>query len=479
MSVVIMELNQYLNKINRPVSNDHPAGVRLDDDEQFDSIESEMLKVGSLAHTEVQWADVERQALALLEMRSKDLKLLTWLLQCLQHQCTLERFSCSLAVLNAFMQTWWESCFPAPGPKGKAIRGKFFDQIVQRTAKAAEGVAIDFGDADTCSVLLQSLTSLCRTARQYELSTELLEQLQIQLEQRFKAEPAPAMQEAPVLEPGDAGKSGVSEAAYQPMQLTPSLEVDTSSEKATRQTLLKVADFVAETPAGMALSLRLRRYATWFSVTSVPENANNKGETSLMPPSQDRLAEYRSQLSKAPSLALLKRIEQSLSLSPFWLEGHHLSAQLAIALGQPQWAQAIRDEVRAFVERLPELEAMSFKGGLEFVPAETRGWLEDGDDSAEGNSPAVSGSLDEILEMSRVEGLSVAFERLNEQLEQAREPRERFYLRLLGAELKEQHQLGALAEVEFEILRKQAEGTQLSEWEPGLLARLEQKVNQR
>lgn len=475
-----MELTHYLDKIKRPVSDDQPAGTRLDEDEQFDGIESEMLKVGSLAHAEVQWGDVERQVLTLIETRSKDLKLLTWLMQCLQHQCTFERFACSLAVLNAFMQSWWESAFPAPGPKGKAIRGKFFAQIVQRTAKAAEGMRIDFGDGDTCSVLLQSLTSLCRTAKEYELATDLLEQLQIKLEQRFKAEPSASPQE----ETGKdsqigSGKSESVAVVNAPVHQQPPLEIDTSSEKKTRQTLLKVADFIAESPTGMALSLRLRRHAIWLSVTAVPENANSKGETSLMPPSQDRLAEYRAQVKTQPSIDLLKRIEQSLSLSPFWLEGHHLSAQLASELGQPEWAQAIVDEARTFVERLPELRGMSFKGGLAFLPPETQEWLDTSVKTGNEEGHATGNSLDAIVDMSHEEGLPAAFQLLNQQLEQAREPRERFYLRLLGAELKEQHQLGALAEVEFQLLRQQAEGTQLSEWEPGLLARLEQKVNQR
>ncbi len=137
-----------------------------------------MMKVGSLSHSEVQWHEVESAALKLLETKSKDLKLLTYLLQCLQHQCSLERFSCSLALLERFMASFWETCHPAPGPRGVLPRRKFFAQIVQRTLKAAEGLDTDFCDPDTKSVLLQSLKALCDTAAAKELPVDELQALE-------------------------------------------------------------------------------------------------------------------------------------------------------------------------------------------------------------------------------------------------------------------------------------------------------------
>lgn len=464
-----MDLNQYLDKVSRPISEANPIGERLSDDVLFDYVEGQMMKVGSLSHSEVQWHEVESAALKLLETKSKDLKLLTYLLQCLQHQCSLERFSCSLALLERFMASFWETCHPAPGPRGVLPRRKFFAQIVQRTLKAAEGLDTDFCDPDTKSVLLQSLKALCDTAAAKELPVDELQALEAKLKRRFSSEPANKPK------PAQESSAGESRSSSESRDM-PRLEIDNSSDKATKQALLKVADFIAENPAGMALGLRLRRFAIWFSVTSAPENANAKGETSLMPISADRVAEYRSQLAKSPDLALLRRIEQSLSLSPFWIDGHCLSAQLAQTLGQPAWAQAILEETAAFVERLPALLDMSFKGGVPFVSKETRSWLngseQQGSGSAEGNSYE-----QEIWELAASGGLSLAFAALNDKLHKATEPRDKFYLRLLGADLKDKHQLGAMAEVEYQVLLGQATDTSLADWEPGLMSRLQQKVN--
>lgn len=462
-----MDLNQYLDKLSRPISQANPVGERLNDDVLFDYVEDQMMKVGSLSHTEVQWHEVERVAFTLLETKSKDLKLLTYLLQCLQHQCSLERFSCSLALLESFMTSFWENCHPAPGPRGVLPRRKFFAQIVQRTLKAAEGLDTDFCDPDTKSILLHSLKALCDTAAAKELPVEELQSLDTRLIQRFNTEATKK------LKPAQESTTRESSSGSESREI-PRLDIDNSSDKATKQALLKVADFIADNPAGMALGLRLRRFAIWFSVTSVPENANAKGETSLMPISADRVGEYRSQLTKSPDLALLRRIEQSLSLSPFWIDGHCLSAQLAKTLGQSAWAQAILEETAAFVERLPALLDMSFKGGVPFVSKETRSWL----NSQEPQGSTEGGSYEQdIWELASSGGLSLAFAALNEKLRKATEPREKFYLRLLGADLKDKHQLGAMAEVEYQVLLSQATDTSLASWEPSLMSRLQQKVN--
>ena len=225
--------------------------------------------------------------------------------------------------------------------------------------------------------------------------------------------------------------------------------------------------------------MRIRRFATWSSVSGVPENANAAGETSLMPIAADRVSEYQSQLEKGADMALLRRVELSLTLSPFWLDGHHLSAQIAMALGQLEWAKAIHEDTAAFVERLPKLLMMSFKGGIPFANAETRTWLDEGygRNSFEGNGQGVEQKRAEVVELAESGGLSVAFASLNEHLQQASEPRDAFYLRLLGADLKQSHQLSAMATVDYQVLYQQASHMVLADWEPTLMARLKQKAN--
>ncbi len=57
--------------------------------------------------------------------------------------------------------------------------------------------------------------------------------------------------------------------------------------------------------------------------------------------------DYKAQLSQ-PSNSLLNNVEQSLSLSPYWLEGHMLAAQAAAKLGYSEVADGIAEELRLF-----------------------------------------------------------------------------------------------------------------------------------
>jgi len=277
--------------------------------------------------------------------------------------------------------------------------------------------------------------------------------------------------------PSQASQVSVAQSALSTS--APKLEIDSTNDKATKQTLLKVADFISEFETGLGLSLRIRRFATWIAISGVPENTNAAGETSLMPVAADRISEYKSQLKGGADMALLRRIEQSLTLSPFWLDGHHLSAQIASALGQMEWAKAIHEDTAAFVIRLPKLLMMSFKGGMAFANAETRTWLDEGygGNRFDSNGQGVEQQRAEVTELAESGGLSVAFASLNEYLQQASEPRDTFYLRLLGADLKQNHQLSAMASVDYQVLYEQANKTVLADWEPTLMARLKQKVN--
>ncbi|WP_394230807.1 type VI secretion system protein TssA [Shewanella colwelliana] len=460
--------HQYIEKIAKPIAGDNPVGERLLDDVLFDFVEGQLMKVGSLSHAEVQWGEVETAVVSLLETRTKDLKLIIYLMQCLQYQASLERFSLSLGVLDIFMKEYWLTCYPAPGDRGVLPRRKYFSQIVQRTVKSGESIDTQFCEPQSKERLLKRLFSLLDSAEKLELPTELLSSLATRLTRQLEQNEnrVSATKSNAVSEPAEEVAS----------RSTPKLEIDSSNDKATKQTLLKVADFISEFETGTGLSLRIRRFATWSSVSGVPENANAAGETSLMPIAADRVSEYQSQLEKGADMALLRRVELSLTLSPFWLDGHHLSAQIAMALGQLEWAKAIHEDTAAFVERLPKLLMMSFKGGIPFANAETRTWLDEGygRNSFEGN---VEQKRAEVVELAESGGLSIAFASLNEHLQQASEPRDAFYLRLLGADLKQSHQLSAMATVDYQILYQQASHMVLADWEPTLMARLKQKAN--
>ena len=62
------------------------VGESLAEDDTMEYLDNEVMKVGSLAHTGVEWGKIESESLRLLADTSKDLKVFGFLLLCLQRR---------------------------------------------------------------------------------------------------------------------------------------------------------------------------------------------------------------------------------------------------------------------------------------------------------------------------------------------------------------------------------------------------------
>ncbi|MCV5934182.1 type VI secretion system domain-containing protein, partial [Escherichia coli] len=102
--------------------------------------------------------------------------------------------------------------------------------------------------------------------------------------------------------------------------------------------------------------------------------AESDGRTPLAAVSADMVADYHAQLGSA-DMALWQQVEKSVLLAPYWLDGHCLSAQTALRLGYKQVADAIRDEVIRFLERLPQLTGLLFNDHTPFISEQMKQWL--------------------------------------------------------------------------------------------------------
>lgn len=460
-----------------PIAGDSSVGERLLDDPLFDFIDSQMMKAGTLAHAEVQWQAVEEGIVTLLKSRTKDLKLLVHLLHCLQqHNVTPERFTLSLSLLAGFIETYWTDCYPAPGERGELPRRRFLSQILQRSEIAARRLDGTLFDTDRTSVLNSTLSQLQQITATAGLPGESIDSLAALLRRQL-AQGSPAVTPA-----GDQPVPALS-SAVPPISATPQppssqvegLTVDNSSDRATRQTLTRVADFLAETSGGMSLALRLRRFALWFAITAEPENVEQ--ETDLAAPSAERLEAYEEQLQRGADMALLRQVEQSLASAPFWFDAQFLSYRIARALGQESWAEAVQQETRNLFERLPGLWTLCFKGGVPFVSTATRQWLEETPGSVTAASATADVLHHEAQALAEEGGVAVALAMLNEQMQTARQPREQFYIRLLSADLMAKYQLAALAAPLYRGLLSEAGEMGLSDWEPLLIQQLEQRTS--
>lgn len=465
-----MELTQYRTSIVRPITSDSPVGERLLDEPLFDFVEDQMMKVGSLSHASVQWQEVEHGAITLLGEKSKDIKLLVYLLQCLHNQLTPSRFIVSFGVMSDFIEHYWNDSFPAPGKRGNLPRRKFFSQMCQRFSIAVEKFDFASLDSQDREELQTAVESWKKTIEVNELASDVADSVALTVTSQLKRaqEREKLQQNAP-----QATSSASTPVAT---STAPALSVDNSSDKAAKQTLLKVAEYLAEQDSGSALAIRLRRHALWGTIATLPDH-DHHGKTMLRGMQTERVKEYQDQLHQ-PDLALWRKVEQSLTIAPYWFDGQLMSHDIAKALGQESWCQAIREETRSFVERFPSVVELKFKDGSPFLTDSVRDWLANSDkvSSGSGVSGSWSEQREEAFNLAKQGGIAVAMSMLNDGLVAATEPRDRFYWRLLSADLLQHNHLDAMAKEQYQTLKKEIMQTSVTEWEPSLIQQLERNT---
>ncbi|MEF2482091.1 type VI secretion system protein TssA [Vibrio mimicus] len=462
-----MEITEYRQCIAKPISNSHPVGERLVDHPLFDFIEDQMMKVGSLSHASVQWDEVEHSTLKLLGEQTKDIKLLVYLLQCLHNQMTPLRFITSFVVMSEFLNQYWTESYPAPGARGNLPRRKFFSQMVQRFAAAVDKLDFHRFDEADRQALEAAVGEWQQAVEKQGLSSDLVESVAIRIQAELKR--AEQQHQTKV----QSAKSEV------PSETTPSpaasMVVDNSSDKAAKQTLLKVADFLAEQEFGIALSIRLRRFAVWGSITSLPDHKPD-GETLLRGMQADRVKDYQDQ-QRHPDLALWRKVEQSLTMAPYWFEGQWMSYTIAQQLGKSDWCQAIAEETQNFLRRLPSLLELKFKGGEPFVSDSVKEWLANVGETQSLAGKSVGGDWQEkrkeAFQLAKEGGIAVALSMLNDGLVSAIEPRDKFYWRLLSADLLRANHLDAMASEQYQTLLAQVTTLSVPEWEPSLVEQIQ------
>ena len=305
-----------------------------------------------------------------------------------------------------------------------------------------------------------------------ELTSELVDSVVV----RVKGELSRAEESQRVTEQSAQSEAKTEQVA--PTSVTPSsssVVVDHSSDKAAKQTLLKVADFLSEQDYGIALAIRLRRFAVWGSISSLPDHKQD-GETMLRGMQVDRVKDYQDQL-RHPDLALWRKVEQSLTLAPYWFEGQLMSHTIAKQLGKEDWCKAIVEETQNFLNRMPSLFELKFKGGEPFVSESVKEWLINVGQADGSSGQSVGGDWQEkrkeAFQLAKEGGIAVALSMLNDGLVSAVEPRDQFYWRLLAADLMRTNHLDAMAKEQYQTLNSQIENLTVPDWEPSLVEQIQ------
>lgn len=447
----------------------------LADEPRWDYVETELVKLGSLAHSQVDLNAVAEACLGLLESRTKDMRVLAQLLRCLQHPAKATPLGAAISLLEVWIQAYWLLAWPGNASQ----KQRLMVQIVKRFEGALPRICESASAAELAQLLAQAEQLERVWLAQCPDKEELLDPLVMGLKRAQRQQVAQAQADAA----GQPQSSGAA-ATGNPTAAGPSasgsmvlsggggsagIDVDSSNDRVWRQTQLKVAELLIERQPEAAVGYRLRRHAVWAGITTAPmSGAGNK--TPLAPMSADMVDEYLAAMN-APDQGLWQRIEQSLTLAPYWFEGHRLSAEVAQKLGFGAVAQAIAEELGTFLQRLPALRELAFSDGSPFLSPECSRWLQPAKGGSAGSGEA--GLAEEVAQRHGEQGVAAALALLDERIAQLKEPRDRFHALLVQAELLAQEGMEALARQHYQHLWQEASRLGLSHWEPGLVNRLE------
>ncbi|MDX7990474.1 type VI secretion system protein TssA [Xenorhabdus littoralis] len=450
-----------------PLSDEQIGKAPGDSEPAWEYIDGEMIKFGSLSHGSLDVEEIQRKALQLLSENSKDFRLMVHLLRTLQHAGNSAELILAMELLTDYVKNYWEKASPAK----PLIKRRLAQQVLKRFDSAQNSFIeqASKSERDEAQGALAHLAQ-CWHANEPELAKEV-DQLRVRYNRQAEIVPM-APTPAPTATSASTGDSAAQASQTYETSPMPDVDVNSSSEKAWKQTLMTVADLLCERHPESPVGYSLRRHAVWHTITTAPM-ANATGKTPLAPASADRTADYLARLPMADN-KLLQQIEQSLTLAPYWLDGHIIAAQVALQLGYENVAQAIHDELNAFLERLPGLKALSFSDMSPFISPETLDWLAP-EPMATGNG-SVSADQEAIWQCFQQQGLEAALKMLEAHQQQLTEPRDQFYGQLLNAQLLEDAGMTALAQQHYRNLLHTGQHMLLTQWEPSLLTLLAEKL---
>ncbi|MDN8602169.1 type VI secretion system protein TssA [Citrobacter sp. S2-9] len=461
--------NVWVSHLLENLPEDKLACGLKDDDPDWEYIDGEIVKLGSLAHSQLDIPELQRRGLVIMASESKDFRLLAHLLRTLQH--TGEQLL-ALRLLVMFIERYWA----VAAPQNMAQKKRFATQVIKRFEAGVTGFA-EHAATESRDALLGELAKLAQCWQRHNAPelVQVTDDLFVLYQRAFRdAVPVTSSvasdnaQQVAVTSAHDVSQSAATATTSPASQLT----VDSHDDTAWRDTLQKVANILCERQPYSPQGYRLRRYALWLTITSTPQ-AERDGRTPLAAVSVDMVADYQARLASA-DMVLWQQIEKSLLLAPYWLDGHYLSAQTALRLGCKQVAEAVRDEVTCFLDRLPALTSLLFNDRTPFISEQTKQWLAASSSGSQATSALQSGEeLQTVRTYFKEQGLEVALRYLDSLPEG--DPRDQFHRQYFGAQLMEEAGMEKLAQQQYRMLFRTGQRIALTDWEPSLLEQLEQK----
>lgn len=441
-----------------PIEPEQPVGHFDIEDETYQAIDQEMVKLGGLREATIDWPYIDEASRHYLARQCKHLRILSHLQVVWLRTRHWARWADSLALLAGMVELYWDTAHPKPGPTGYLAKRASVQRLLEGLGQALPTLERSSFAPAYKAVAELSLVKLLRSAERATLDLSRIETLQQQLAKY--CEPVAAVSREVSPPPVNALNPAGFLGTQAPLP---------GNEREQRRALLLMAEQLTQQDSYDPVGYQLRRFGLWSHLQAAPCIIRDwRTELSAVP---HDIADVYEQalLANALEPAVLLRIEKSVAASPYWLRGSYLAAQVASRLAMEEVAIAIRRSCERFVCRLPALLQLCFSDGTPFADGQTQAWINGTDQrAASPSAPEYSGLRDELLTQLEHEGVEVVLQRL-QQLQAAHEaPRQRSHVTVIAADLLASRGLAWLAEDLYASVARLMGDTRAQAWEPEL-----------
>lgn len=495
-----------------PISEQAPGGTSAKSDPDYEWVSNEVAKLESLSGGVVDWAEVVSRGSRILESRSKDLLIASYVAYGLAQTRGLDGLITGLTLVCELTDQFWPSLFPEQA----RMRGRVnaVGWLLDRVAVTTGALKVGPGDAAGLDVLGTAVKRLAEVTREkfgnsapsFGALLTSVERLKLNLPapppapapahaatpapapppvgtaqpavQQSVAAPPPAPPPPAVVSPAPVSAANVVVAPA--VTLTPGADTSELLQN-LGQALISAAGELRRANNGDPAAYRLIRTGMWLHISAPPPSS--AGKTPVPPLAPALRAQLERLAGNARWPELLDESEGALIRNRFCLDLHRLSAQALRGLGPSHGParKALMAELAAFLDRLPSVVDLTASDGTPLADPETRAWL-DAEvlaTSAAAPQPVLrspgedvnAGAVyEEARTLARAGNAASAIALLQERVAGAPDARARFRERLALATVCASTGHHKVALGLFESLDGESVQRGLEEWEPALAA---------
>lgn len=305
-----------------------------------------------------------------------------------------------------------------------------------------------------------------------------------------------------LIERNGAGSAGTPGNGVVPVKAAPPVALTTfapTTIRSTRDVLEQarvMASWLRDQDSGYLSAARIVRSVRWDTLQELPP-ADNAGQTRLAPPRLELRQHLKRLLLQKQWHEVLDRVEDAFmeGANHFWLDLQYFQHTALAHVGHPYdgWRDVLRTDVALFLDRMPDVERLTFSDRTPFADDTTLEWIArhavvrnlaagecpaDLPVSAQGADDGV-GDWPEIEAQAREkvtgEGLEAAVAWL-EAVPGMTSQRHRFLQRLLMARMADQASRPDTAIALLTALDASARSVSLAQWEPALAFEVKQQL---